>query len=142
MKIKLQNSKINVIFNGLSQITNKGDKLSADTSFAVAFTIDAIQEALTEFDKERKSILDKYAVKGDDGEFEQKEGNINFGDNSEKAEKAFEKLLNKEVEIELDEEDLLTRDKLRKEDKGVITPATIMQLSPFFKAVKNANTTE
>lgn len=138
MKIKLTHGECQSVYTALSMISSSGKELKSATSFAIAFTLDSISESIQHFNKKRKEIVEQYAKKDKDGKIVMEKDNPDQPvlTDTEKAEKDLTDLLDSEVAITLDDEDLLTREKLRNEKEGHIKPQHIVQLAPLFKAMK------
>lgn len=140
MKIKLTHGECQSVYTALSMISSTDKDLKSATSFAIAFTLNSISETVQTFNKKRKDIVEKYSKKDKDGNIVMENNNSDQPvlTDTEKAEKELMELLDSETTVELDDEDLLTREKLRNEREGTIKPQHIVQLTPLFKAVQKS----
>ncbi len=73
---------------------------SMKLSYAAAKNLKKIMPLLTEFDADKKLMVDKLAVKDDKGEPIIKNGNYNFGDNKQLAEDEHSVLLDKDYVVD------------------------------------------
>lgn len=140
MKIKLTHGECQSVYTALSMISSTDKDLKSATSFAIAFTLNSISETVQTFNKKRKDIVEKYSKKDKDGNIVMENNNSDQPvlTDTEKAEKELMEFLDSETTVELDDEDLLTREKLRNEREGNIKPQHIVQLTPLFKAVQKS----
>jgi len=98
---EVTNERLILVYNSLAYLANKETK----AWYIIGKNLKNIQKAVEKFEHNRKSLLDKYAVKEENGNYKLTQDNkyIDFGGKEDVVKEEFVNLAKEIVSIEVDE---------------------------------------